>query len=58
MIYYFAEPDPAGEEPPDSYVSDNPASASHTPGRVPVRRMPVAGGLQRGDIAEGAGKNL
>ena len=31
VIYYSAEPDPAGQEPPASYVSDNPDSASHTP---------------------------
>ena len=31
VIYYSAEPDLAGQEPPASYVSDNPASASHIP---------------------------
>ena len=31
VIYYSAEPDPAGLEAPASYVSDNPASASHSP---------------------------
>ena len=31
VIYYSAEPDPAGMEAPASYVSDNPASASHSP---------------------------
>ena len=31
VIYYSAEPDLAGQEPPASYVSDNPVSASHTP---------------------------
>ena len=31
VIYYSAEPDPARLEAPASYVSDNPASASHSP---------------------------
>ena len=31
VIYYSAEPDSEEQEPPASYVSDNPASASHSP---------------------------
>jgi len=31
VIYYTAEPDGAGEEPPPAYAAENPSSSSHTP---------------------------
>ena len=61
VIYYSAEPDPAGQEPPASYVSDK-GNAS-LPGLFGVYDYPgrggrFHGGLHRGIPPESAGKDF